>query len=120
MSTLFTGNITLNLIDVNKRHVTLDFIGKDSIPYHGTLVADAPVFNYLVWAKKNRGREERLFDLQYKDVISRLKEFHPDMTMKSIRTYRITREFCKLALRQMEVNPLEDDEISGSEGVNKS
>lgn len=100
VSTLFTGNITLNLLNMKKREVTLDFIGKDSIPYVNTFVVDELVFEYLIKVKKTKDRNERLFDIQYKDVIAKLKEFHPDMTMKSIRTYRITREFCKLALRQ--------------------
>lgn len=109
VSTLFVGNVNVNPLDAKKREVFFDFIGKDSIPYNGVLIADPIVYDFIVDAKKTRKRDERLFDIQYKDIIQQLKEFHPEMTMKSIRTYRITREFCKLSNYVMKVMPLMED-----------
>lgn len=76
----------------DKREVTLDFLGKDSIRYHNTVVVDKEVFANLQKACKGKKKDAALFDLVTPTKINEFfHTFMPDLTAKVFRTYNASK-----------------------------
>jgi len=82
----------IKLLGSNK--ITLDFLGKDSVRYHNTIVADAVVYANLEEFMKDKSKDDNLFDkITPDDVNKYLQNFMKGLTSKVFRTYNASNLF---------------------------
>ena len=82
----------------------LNFLGKDSVPYHNEIDIPDEVYNVLKELKDKKSDEDQLFDVTAGTVTGFLKECMPELTPKLFRTALGTKILCE-ALRSMEWDP---------------
>jgi DNA topoisomerase-1 len=76
--------------------VTLNFLGKDSVPYTNTITVDNVVYNNVKELLKDKDKEDQVFNLiSSNDVNKYLQEFMRDLTAKVFRTYNASNLFQK-------------------------
>ena len=69
-------------------HITLDFLGKDSMRYNNTVQVDQQVFENLVSFVEGKNQDEELFDLITTSTLNEyLKTFMESLSAKVFRTY---------------------------------
>lgn len=81
---------------LGNNHVTLDFLGKDTIRYLRTFTVDPKVYNNLVKFEKGKDKGDDLFDLvNSTDINLYLQSYMKDLTAKVFRTYNASNVFQK-------------------------
>lgn len=76
--------------------VTLNFLGKDSVPYTNTINVDDVVYQNIKELINNKNEDDQVFDLiTSNDVNKYLQEFMPKLTAKVYRTYNASNLFQK-------------------------
>jgi DNA topoisomerase-1 len=95
--TVGTTNLRVEHIDVSKENViTLNFLGKDSVPYTNTVTVMAQIYNNICEFVKGKDQNEQIFDrINSNDVNKYLQEFMKDLTAKVYRTYNASNVFQK-------------------------
>ena len=73
----------------------LDFLGKDSVPYHNEIEIPDEVYNVLKELKDSKSPEDQLFDATAGTVTGFLKECMPELTPKLFRTALGTKVLCE-------------------------
>jgi DNA topoisomerase I len=77
-----------NIIVKDNFHITLDFLGKDSMRYHNTVPVDPSVHENLKLFVQGKSQEEELFDLITTSTLNEyLKTFMEGLSAKVFRTY---------------------------------
>ena len=72
---------------LNNNNVTINMIGKDSIPYSRTLKMNEPFYSYLKYKLKNILDNEYIFSKTNPDIVNRyLNKLYPGLTAKVFRT----------------------------------
>ena len=81
---LKVSNISFN----ENHHITLDFLGKDSMRYHNTVPVDPFVYDNLRSFVEGKAQEDELFDLITTTSLNEyLKTFMENLSAKVFRTY---------------------------------
>jgi DNA topoisomerase-1 len=95
--TVGTTNLRVEHIDVSKENViTLNFLGKDSVPYTNTVTVATQIYNNICEFIKGKEKDEQIFDkINSNDVNKYLQEFMKDLTAKVYRTYNASNVFQK-------------------------
>ena len=95
--TVGTTNLRVEHIDVSKENViTLNFLGKDSVPYTNTVTVAVQIYNNICEFIKGKDKDEQIFDkINSNDVNKYLQEFMKDLTAKVYRTYNASNVFQK-------------------------
>jgi DNA topoisomerase-1 len=76
--------------------LTLDFLGKDSVPYYNSVEVDDIVRDNVKLFMEGKDKYEQLFDLiSSTDINTYLQTFMKDLTAKTIRTFRSSNYFQK-------------------------
>lgn len=84
----------ITLTDTNK--ITLDFLGKDSVPYTNTVQVSNIVFNNIKKLISGKDKYDQIFDqITSNDVNKYLQGFMKDLTAKVFRTYNASNVFQK-------------------------
>jgi len=84
----------ITLTEPNK--ITLDFLGKDSVPYTNTIEVIPIVFHNVKKLLKDKEKGDQIFDkINSNDVNKYLQEFMKDLTAKVFRTYNASSLFQK-------------------------
>ncbi len=93
------GCCTLRLEHVNCKDniLTLNFLGKDSIPCSKTIKLDPKVYKNILQFTKNKNKKDQLFDLIDAPMCNRyLHKLLPNLTAKVFRTCHASSKFCHL------------------------
>lgn len=95
--TVGTTNLRVEHIELDEGNkITLNFLGKDSVPYTNTITVDNVVYNNIKEFMKNKTRDDQIFDqISSSDVNKYLQEFMKDLTAKVFRTYNASNTFQK-------------------------
>jgi len=94
-------------------HITLDFLGKDSVRYKNKFKVSNEVYKNLTKFAKDKEKQDNLFDKINPTVMNKyLQSFMKDLTSKVFRTYRASSIF------QKELKKI-DKKIDESEGDDK-
>lgn len=81
---------------LGNNHVTLDFLGKDTIRYLRTFTVDPKVYNNLVKFEKGKEKRYDLFDLvSSTDINQYLQSYMKKLTAKVFRTYNASNVYQK-------------------------
>jgi DNA topoisomerase-1 len=92
VTSLRTEHITLTEPNI----ITLDFLGKDSVPYTNTVEVIPIVFQNVKRLLKDKEKGDQVFDKRTSnDVNKYLQEFMKDLTAKVFRTYNASNTFQK-------------------------
>jgi len=76
--------------------VTLNFLGKDSVPYTNTITVENLVYQNIKELLKDKSQEDQVFDvISSNDVNKYLQEFMKNLTAKVFRTYNASNLFQK-------------------------
>lgn len=76
--------------------ITLDFLGKDSVPYTNTVEVEPIVFSNVKKLLKNKEKGDQVFEkINSNDVNKYLQEFMKELTAKVFRTYNASNLFQK-------------------------
>ena len=76
--------------------VTLNFLGKDSVPYTNTITVDNLVYENVKELLKDKSNDDQVFNLiSSNDVNKYLQEFMKNLTAKVFRTYNASNLFQK-------------------------
>lgn len=69
--------------------LVLDFLGKDSVPYHKKQQVDPQVYaNILIFKQKSKSEKDQIFDRLTPSILNkRLQEYMEGLTAKVFRTY---------------------------------
>ena len=92
------GCTTLRLehLTLEKNTLTLDFLGKDSVPYYNSIEIDDVVRDNVKLFMEGKDKYEQLFDLiSSTDINIYLQTFMKDLTAKMFRTFRASTMFQK-------------------------
>lgn len=90
-------NIRTEHIDLSKNNIiTLNFLGKDSVPYTNTVEVDPVVYTNIKEFTNNKNKYDQVFDkINSNDVNKYLQSFMKDLTAKVFRTYNASNLFQK-------------------------
>ena len=81
---------------LDNKHITLDFLGKDSIRYKKTFDVDEVVYKNLQEFTHNKSKDDELFDkINSASINKYLQSFMKDLTAKVFRTYNASQLFQK-------------------------
>lgn len=84
----------IELLDNNI--IVLDFLGKDSVPYHAKLSVEPIIYQNIKQFIENKEKEDQIFDkITSADVNKYLQTFMKDLTAKVFRTYNASNLFQK-------------------------
>lgn len=90
VTSLRTEHITLH--DGNK--ITLDFLGKDSVPYENTITVEPVIYNNVKEFIEGKQKYDSVFDkITSNDVNKYLQSFMKNLTAKVFRTYNASNSF---------------------------
>jgi DNA topoisomerase I len=93
--------------------ITLNFLGKDSVPYTNTISIDKVIYNNVNFFMKDKDSDEQIFDLiSSNDINKYLQELMKDLTAKVFRTFNASNLF------QKELNKI-SKKYDGQEDVKK-
>lgn len=90
-------NIRTEHIDLSENNIiTLNFLGKDSVPYTNTVEVDSIVYNNVKEFIDGKNKYDQVFDkINSNDVNKYLQSFMKDLTAKVFRTYNASNLFQK-------------------------
>lgn len=110
--TVGVTNLRVEHVDLSVGNViTLNFLGKDSVPYTNTVNVDPIVFKNIKEFVNGKDKFEQVFDkINSNDVNAYLQSFMKDLTAKVFRTYNASNVFQK-ELRKI------DNKYEGQENV---
>lgn len=121
-----TANKSYGITTLEVRHVRvhakdhsirIEFIGKKGVDNVGTIYHhDAPlIYAFLKKAVRNKAKEDRVFTgLSSEDVNAYLRQIHPDMTSKDIRTWNANNIFLS---QIMNVSPSSPTSVARAKSV---
>jgi len=98
-------NLRVEHVDLGEKNtITLNFLGKDSVPYTNTAVVDELVYNNVKELLKGKEKGDQVFDsINSSDVNKYLQSFMKNLTAKVFRTYNASslfqRELRKISAR---------------------
>lgn len=95
--TVGASNLRVEHIDLSDNNkITLNFLGKDSVPYTNEINVDDTVYNNVKEFIKDKSKDEQIFDrISSSDINKYLQEFMKDLTAKVFRTYNASNLFQK-------------------------
>jgi len=79
----------------DKKSITLDFLGKDSVRYKQTHQVDDQVYENLKEFTKNKSKNDDLLDIDSSYINKYLQSFMTDLTAKVYRTFNASNVFQK-------------------------
>jgi DNA topoisomerase-1 len=87
--TVGTSSLRVEHIDLSENNkITLNFLGKDSVPYTNTVNVDEIIYKNVQEFIKDKDEDEQIFDqITSNDINKYLQEFMKDLTAKVYRTY---------------------------------
>jgi DNA topoisomerase-1 len=90
-------NLRVEHIDLSvENEITLNFLGKDSVPYTNTVQVEKIVYENIKEFVKGKDKFDQVFDkINSNDVNSYLQSFMTDLTAKVFRTYNASNFFQK-------------------------
>ena len=103
--TVGASSLRVEHVDISERNkITLNFLGKDSVPYTNTIIVDDLIYNNVVDFIKDKNQDDQIFDkISSNDINKYLQEFMKDLTAKVFRTYNASilfqRELNKITKR---------------------
>jgi DNA topoisomerase-1 len=110
VTTLQVSNIDLH----GGNTLTLNFLGKDSIPYENTIIVGPLIYNNVKEFMKGKDPDDQIFDkITASDVNKYLQEFLKDLTAKVYRSYNASNLFQK-ELKKIDMKYEHDKDITTS------
>lgn len=90
-------NLRVEHLDMSvNNEITLNFLGKDSVPYTNTVTVDAIVYENIKEFIKDKNKSDQVFDkINSNDVNVYLQSFMKNLTAKVFRTYNASNLFQK-------------------------
>jgi DNA topoisomerase-1 len=89
-------------IGLEENKLVLDFLGKDSVPYHNSMIVDDLIRDNIKKFMEGKDKFEQLFDkISSTDMNNYLQTFMKDLTAKMFRSYNASHLF------QRELNKIE-------------
>lgn len=90
-------NLRIEHVDLSvNNEITLNFLGKDSVPYTNTVQVDPIVYNNVASFVRDKNKYDQVFDkINSNDVNAYLQNFMKDLTAKVFRTYNASNIFQK-------------------------
>ena len=90
-------NLRVEHVDLGEKNtITLNFLGKDSVPYTNTTTADDLIYNNVKELLKGKEKGDQVFDMiTSNDVNKYLHSFMKDLTAKVFRTFNASSLFQK-------------------------
>jgi len=119
--TVGVTNLRIEHVDISiNNEITLNFLGKDSVPYTNTIIVGSVVFNNVKEFTKKKAKDDQVFDaINSSDVNSYLQSFMKNLTAKVFRTYNASNIFQK-ELRKITTKYGKYDTDSDEEGQKKA
>jgi DNA topoisomerase-1 len=95
--TVGTSNLRVEHVDLSEKNIiTLNFLGKDSVPYTNTVEVSDIIYNNVLEFIKDKELDDQIFDkISSTDINKYLQEFMKDLTAKVYRTYNASNLFQK-------------------------
>ena len=95
--TVGASSLRVEHVDLSEKNkITLNFLGKDSVPYTNTVEVNDIIYNNVSEFIKDKEEDEQIFDkIQSSDINKYLQEFMKDLTAKVYRTYNASNLFQK-------------------------
>lgn len=95
--TVGASNLRVEHIELGEGNkITLNFLGKDSVPYTNTIVVGDLIYNNVKEFLKGKEKGDQVFDkINSNDINKYLQEFMKDLTAKVYRTYNASNLFQK-------------------------
>jgi len=93
--TVGVTNLRLEHVDLSVNNtITLNFLGKDSVPYTNTVQVEPIVYKNVKEFTKDKNKDDQIFDkINSNDVNTYLQSFMKDLTAKVFRTYNASNLF---------------------------
>ena len=95
--TVGASSLRVEHVDLSEKNkITLNFLGKDSVPYTNTVEVNDIIYNNVSEFIKDKEEDEQIFEkIQSSDINKYLQEFMKDLTAKVYRTYNASNLFQK-------------------------